>query len=334
MEIVAGEAAEGVKECPEGADGADVGTAGRVAFGNGVVEFQKRGLAHDIEAHGHVVAVFGTLSREAGNADLSALHVELRHQLLDVLTEVVHALLATDLCEFEVGLCQLDAAFTAAPVENGKREGNAAVFLRLWMLIGPGHIVARLRETEFQIDVGTQAGIGLCHGQIAFRLSFAQFVISGVGAVLHGQFQRMAKRNFKEGDAVWQNKADGRVLWKTQEGTETLEAFFQTDFGIHDHGFLCEAANLKLNHLVLCDGANLVASLGHAIECVGAGKVASCGLHLAEGACQGEELAAGLCGNQFYGLGIVLLGIGIAQGFNAFVPLERVVAEEVLAVTH
>ena len=190
------------------------------------------------------------------------------------------------------------------------------------MPIGLGHIVARLRESQFQIDVGTQTRICLCHRQIAFCFPFVQFVIGGVGAVLHGQLQRTAKGDFKEGDAVWQNKADGRILGQTEKGTETLEPFFQADLGIHDHGFLREATNLKLNHLVLCDGTNLIASLCHAIECVGTGKVASCGFHLADGTCQGEEVIASLSGNQFYGLGIILLGIGIAQGFDSLVPLE------------
>ena len=159
-------------------------------------------------------------------------------------------------------------------------------------------------------------------------------VIYGVGAVLHGQFKCLCVRNLELWHRVGHDEAYGSVLGKAKEGTEVLHLLLEGDLCIHGIGLFAKAANLQLEHLVLGDGAYLVASLCHAIEGVGTGEVASCHFQVALCVGKAEEIGTAAGRDEFYGLGIVLLCLGVAQGLYALVPLERVMTEEALLVTY
>ena len=107
------------------------------------------------------MAVFGTLPREGGNAHLACLHVELRHEFLHVLAEVLHALLCLYVGKFLLRTCHTHLALAASPVEDGQGEGDTCVLLGEGVRICLAHGVARLRETELQVYVGLEARIGL-----------------------------------------------------------------------------------------------------------------------------------------------------------------------------
>ena len=103
---------------------------------------------------------------------------------------------------------------------------------------------------------------------------------------------------------------------------------------VHGVGLFAETSDFQLQHLVLRDGAYLVSALGHAVERVGIGIVVVCCYHIALCRGQVEEVVACAGRHQFYGLGIVLLCLGVAQRLYAAVPFQRVVAEEALLVAY
>ena len=95
-----------------------------------------------------------------------------------------------------------------------------------------------------------------------------------------------------------------------------------------------EPVDFELEHLVLGDGTYFVAALCHTIKCVGRSKVLTrhvqCGL--GRGEC--EKVVAGIGRNRFEHSGILLLGLAVADRFDAPVPLLGVVAEETLLVSN
>ena len=131
----------------------------------------------------------------------------------------------------------------------------------------------------------------------------------------------MCVRHFELGHGIGHDETNGCVLTNAEEGAEALHLFLEGYLGIHGRGFLAEATNLELKHLVLGDGTYLVSALCHAIESVGTGEVAS--RHFQIALCRGEveEIGAGAGRDEFDGLGIAFLCLGVAQGFDTLVPL-------------
>ncbi len=158
------------------------------------------------------------------------------------------------------------------------------------------------------------------------------FVVVGFGAVLLGLAEGLVQGNLYVGHAVGQGEGHRLVLRQAQEGAEALLLLLHVDLGVHDVGLLDQAVDLQLQHLVLGDEPDVVASLGHLVERVGRCVVLLCHLQLVLGRSQLEEVSAGVGGDKLQGLGIVLLGLAEAEGLDAAVPLEGVVAEEVLRI--
>ena len=112
-----------------------------------------------------------------------------------------------------------------------------------------------------------------------------------------------------------------------------MHRVFHLDCGIHPVGLFRQPVQLELQHIVLCDRAELfVAPPCHAVERVGVGVVRSGDGVIALGRGESEEKLRGVCGDEFEALHVGRLGLTVADGFDATVPLQAVVAKERLLV--
>ena len=102
---------------------------------------------------------------------------------------------------------------------------------------------------------------------------------------------------------------------------------------IHGIRLLAKTTYLELQHFILRYCAEFVTPLSHTVKRVGIGIVVMSHTQIALRRGKIEEVVACLCRYEFYGLGIALLGLGIAQRLYATVPFETVVTEKALAIT-
>ena len=92
FEIKCGHAAKRVVEAPEGAERVEVVASGSVLLVDRRVEVEDAAAPHDIEASGHRVALLRPLVGKGRYVYPSRLHIELEHEFLHILVEVIHAL--------------------------------------------------------------------------------------------------------------------------------------------------------------------------------------------------------------------------------------------------
>ena len=186
------------------------------------------------------------------------LQVELLHQFADVQVEVRLVLLHLCLHQVAVALGYPHLSLATPPVEDGQRDTEADVLLVHGVAPGILPAVGRLRQTEAQVDIGLQTGIGagLCHGTLA--LQPAALHVLDVGAVLGGQQQGFVEVYLEVGHEVLDAHLQVYILLDAQIRTEFLHGIVHLDAGIHAVGLFGELVYLELQHLVLADGTDVV----------------------------------------------------------------------------
>ena len=81
----------------------------------------------------------------------------------------------------------LATSLAAPPVEDGQRDAEADVLLVHGVAPGVLPAVGRLCQTEAQVDVRLQAGVGSGLGHGTLTLYLAALHVLDVGAILGGQ---------------------------------------------------------------------------------------------------------------------------------------------------
>ena len=98
------------------------------------------------------------------------MQVELPYQLADILVEVRAALLHLRPHQIPLRTGHAHLSAPLSPVQDGQGDTDAHRLLVERMAVGGREILRRLRQTETEIQVGFQAGVGLGLRHVAFRL--------------------------------------------------------------------------------------------------------------------------------------------------------------------
>ena len=334
LEVVEREAAQGVEQAPVFVQRGDIVAACRVFLADGGVEVQHGRLAQQVEPARHLGPPLGGAVGAGRDAYALSLQVELLHQLAHVQLEVGLVLFHLGADQVAVGACHAHLSLAPPPVQDGEGDAEADVLLVQGVAVGIAQLVARLGQAEAQVDVGLQSGVGAGVGHVALALQLPALHVEDVGAVGVGQQQGFFQVDDEVGDGVVHHHLQVRVLADAEVGTQLLHGVFHFDAGVHAVGFLVQLVHLQLQHFVLADGADVIASLRIGVEGVGVGVVG--GGYFEVALCRGqvEELLGGGGGHQFQGLHIGLARLLVAHRLDAFVPLQAVVAEEALPVAH
>ena len=252
-----------------------------------------------------------------------------------VLIEVREALLHLRLHQVALRAGHAHLSTSAPPVQDGQGDADAHGLLLGRVAVNLGEAVGSLRQAETEIKAGLQSGIGLGlrHARIGLHPSALQ--ARDVRAVHTGPLQGLALvdhhvRQLARHPDVRQRVAVGQ----SQIGTQVQGALLHRDAGIHAVGLLVQSVDLQLEHLVLRRGPDAVTPLGETVERVGLGIVLAGRAVVALRQNVGEELVHRRGGHQLQRLEISTAGLLVAQGIDATVPLQTVVAEERLAVGH
>ena len=239
----------------------DVVPPGGILFGDGGVHIEYGRFAEDVQLAGDFGTPLGGVVRAGGDADTLSLQVELLDELAHVQVEVRLVLLHLRMDEVAVGACHAHLSLAAPPVQDGEADAEADILLVQRVAVGVFQLVGGLRQAEAQVDVRLQSGIGFgaCHGTFALHLA-AQHVLD-VGAVLVGKQQGGVQVDVQVGHFAANLHLQVQVLLDAEVRAKLLHAVLHFDAGVHPVGLFGQLVQFQLQHLVLADGADVVASL-------------------------------------------------------------------------
>ena len=132
----------------------------------------------------------------------NGLHIELQHQLLNILTKVVHALFGLGLGKGQLRLGHTHLASSPAPIQDGERKRDAGIFLMHQMTVGATQVAPCLRKAKLHIEVGSQSTVGLGIGEITLTLLHNASVVFGVRAIQQSQLHGFGQWHFELRHAV------------------------------------------------------------------------------------------------------------------------------------
>ena len=315
--------------------GVQVAPAGGVLLLDGSVQVEHAGAAQQVEAAGHLAATQGRAVRPGRHADAHRLQVELPDEFAHVLVEVREALLHLRLHQVALRAGHSHLSASAPPVQDGQGDADAHGLLLGRVAVDLGEAVGSLRQAETEIEAGLQSGIGLGLRHVALGLHPPALQARDVRAVYAGPLQGLALVDHHVRQLVRHPDVRQRVaVGQSQIGTQVQGALLHRDAGVHAVGLLVQQVDLQLEHLVLRRGPDAVTPLGETVERVRLGIVLAGRAVVALRQNVGEKLVHRRGGHQFQRLEIGAAGLLVAQGIDAAVPLQAVVAEERLAVGH
>ena len=267
-----------------------------------------------------------------GDIYAACLQVKLLHHQLHILLEGYHALVHLRVHQFEVRACHAHLSASLAPVEDGEAQAHAHILFVEQVVVAVAQVVARLRQAQLHVYIRFQSRVGLGIGQVALALQALTLHILYVGVVLDGQRHGFGYRHHELRHAVVGHHGEVCTVLDVQVAAQVVGSVVHRYLCAQYVGLLIELAHLELQQLVLGDGAYVVTTQGEAVERVGCRLIGLRYLQVGLRRGKAEEVVGRLCRHQLHGLGILLACLAEAHRLDAAVPLQRVVAEEVLLV--
>ena len=170
LEVVGCHAPEGVVEGPVGTHCVDKASLGYVFLSDGVHEVEDSDTPHYEQLHRYGMPLRRPSRGQRRYAYLTGLHIELHHEFLYILPEIVHALFGGSLSKRELRFSLLHLSPATSPIKDRHRKRDARIFLMHEMAERLADVLTRLRQSELHIEIGLHPCVGLSIGEIAFSL--------------------------------------------------------------------------------------------------------------------------------------------------------------------